>query len=130
MAKLIVLAALFAASAQAQTIGLHVASVHSSGGFNNFNPGVYVRFGGITAGTFRNSIRRQSAYIGYTIETHGRLSFALTAGLVSGYRGNILLAVPSAAYHTAIGNVRLGFVPRPPKGGSASALHLMLEREF
>jgi hypothetical protein len=121
----------FALAAQAQTFGVHVASVHSGDGMNNFNPGAYVRFdNGLTAGTYLNSHKRQSAYVGYTLETAGALSIALTVGVVSGYKGSWALVVPSAAYHTKYGSVRLGFVPKPPVDGSCSALHLMLERKF
>src|SRR5438045_253932 len=61
--------------AEAVTVGLHLASVHlPKRDFNNTNPGLYVRTdGGWTAGAYRNSLNRTSAYAGYTMEW-GRLA--------------------------------------------------------
>lgn len=127
-------AAAFMVSVQAQTAGLHVASVHEAEGMNNVNPGVYFRSaGGWTGGVYRNSIRRTSVYAGFTWSTsdwHG-LSAAVTAGGVTGYQGAVtVLLVPSVAYTGELGAVRIGMVPRPPTRGGQAALHLMLERSL
>jgi hypothetical protein len=115
-------------SANAQTIGLHLASAHAHGGYNNSNPGIYLRLdNGVTFGTYRNSDRRQSAYLAYTWESTEwhRFSAGLTAGGVTGYDRKVSpMLVPSVAFS----GVRLGIVPRP-RGGS-SALHLMVEHRF
>lgn len=118
---------LFAAASNAQTFGLHIASAHAHGGYNAFNPGVYARLdNGVTFGTYRNSHSKQSAYLGYTWQTGGALSYALTAGAVTGYERSVSpLLAPSIAYR----GIRLGIIPRPMKGGSA-ALHLMVERHY
>lgn len=47
-------------------------------------PGVYaVSRSGITAGVYRNSLKRTSALVGYTQQLEGR--WAISYGLVSGY---------------------------------------------
>ena len=113
------------------TIGLHVASVHSEPGFNNVNPGVYYRHNGFTVGAYYNSMRRLSTYAGYTIETSGRVTFALTAGVVTGYPSRPIqpLLIPSVAYHFNSNAVRIAFIPPAIKHGVA-ALHLMVEHKF
>jgi len=115
----------------AQVVGIHLVSVHGKEGMNNFNPGVYARLdNGLTAGTYYNSHRRQSFYAGYTIETVGKISLALTGGVVTGYAKTMPLLVPSVAYKFSEATIRLGFIPKPPVRGSCSALHLMAERHF
>jgi hypothetical protein len=127
-------AAMMASTSQAQTVGLHLASVHEAQGMNNTNPGAYYRSAtGWTAGAYRNSVRRNSVYAGKTWETstwHG-LSAAVTAGGVTGYGGKVtVLLVPSVAYSGGLGAVRIGIVPRPPVHGGQGALHLMVERSL
>lgn len=117
----------------AQTIGLHTISAHQHGGFSNVDPGIYVRSEGWTGGIYRNSYRKISTYAGYTWETEGTISFAVTVGAVTGYPAAPImpLLVPSMAVHFGGDAVRLGFVPRPPTGaGSSAALHLMVEHTF
>jgi hypothetical protein len=75
-------------------VGLHLVSYHaekggssSSGdrGWNNRNPGVYAMWGnGATVGTFKNSLYRQSTYLGWTISDSSNLA-SLTLGVISGY---------------------------------------------
>jgi len=123
---------LLAGSASAQTVGIHTFSIHEKSGFNNTNPGLYVRHdNGVTYGFFKNSYRRDSAYLAYTVETEEWKNFtlAMTVGGVSGYPAAqvMILAVPSITYHFGQSAVRIGIVPRPPRTGAASALHLMFE---
>jgi hypothetical protein len=130
---LITLLAFVASAATAQTVGVHTVSVHEHSGFNNVNPGLYVRLdNGLTAGFYKNSYSRESGYLAYTIETDRQVSVALTVGGVTGYpTARVMpLVVPSVAYHFDQSAVRLGIVPRPPKTGSAAALHLMVEHHF
>lgn len=126
-----ILLLLFPIFASAQTVGIHTVSVHEHHGFNNTNPGLYIRYdNGLTGGFYRNSYRRESAYIGYTMEARsGPVSAALTVGAVTGYPAASVmpLVVPSVAYHFGSNAVRVGIIPRPPKTGAAAALHLMFE---
>jgi len=117
-----------APAASAGTMGLHLASVHSpSKNFNNSNPGVYYRSDdGWTGGVYRNSLRRTSAYGGYTWE-YGVLG--LTAGGATGYgHGVQLLLVPSIKAFTVQGvSARVAYIPRVEKRIGAHVLHLMVE---
>jgi hypothetical protein len=87
----------FAALAHAQftpeVIGVHVGSQHFGSnkyappdGYNNFNPGLYVRWhNGLTAGFYRNSLYKPSVYAGWTFTEPWLQMFSLTVGFVSGY---------------------------------------------
>jgi len=133
MLRLLIFLFVLCGSATAQTVGLHLVSVHSRDGFNNTNPGLYVRtYSGWTTGVFRNSYSRVSVYGAYTWETDGQVSVALTAGAVTGYRARAImpLVVPSVAYHFGDSAIRLAIIPKPPTKGGAAAAHLMVERHF
>ena len=121
-------------SAQA-VIGLHVGSAHERGGYNNANPGVYVRSeSGWTVGGYLNSYKRGSAYVGKAWSTdrwHG-LSAAIAVGGITGYPQNTVMpfAAPSVAWHAAGGTgARLAIIPRPNAKGSG-VIHLMIETNW
>ena len=133
MARLLIAAALlaagaFAAPASAGDFGVHLGSVHfPQRDFNNVNPGLYWRSdAGWTAGAYRNSLRRTSAYAGLTWQW-GRL--ALTAGGVTGYADKVQpLLVPSFAFlRTEDFSLRVAFIPRVEKRIESHVLHLMAE---
>lgn len=129
LAAIAILAA-FSAHAEPLRVGLHLASVHTSPGFNNSNPGIYVRAAnGFTAGVLRNSYRRTSAYAGWTWETKGRVTAALTVGAITGYPASDVmpLVVPSVAVHFGRAAVRMAVIPKPPSKGGAACFHLMVE---
>ena len=122
-----VLLVMAASGAQAQTVGLHLGSWHSAPGFNNVNPGLYLRTAdGWTLGAYRNSYRVTTAYAGRTWETAGDgLRVSVTAGLATGYAHPWLVA-PSASI--PLGPVRARIVVIPGIGqGQASAAHLTVE---
>ena len=78
--------ALSALGARAQTVGLHLVSIHvpAHEGQHNFNPGIYGRLvNGVTLGTYLNTLGKQTFYGGYTVE---RGPFALTLGASIGVR--------------------------------------------
>lgn len=112
-------------------IGLHLASVHGTDGFNNFNPGVYVQMeaGGEewVAGTYYNSIRRQSVYAGWTYKD-GPLGIDWTFGVITGYQKSPLpLVAPSYSFKlTDEASARIVLLPNPFKPRE-SALHLAVE---
>ena len=126
------------------TIGLHlgtyhfsqnkVSSKHFKGTWNDFNPGVYAKLNkGITFGTYYNSERKQSFYVGKTFSKNltNNLEIAATVGVISGYNKTVLpLVLPTVGYkfHQDFA-VRVGFVPKVNKQGSAG-LHLMFEKQF
>lgn len=112
----------------ADTFGLHVASIHAPRhDLNNTNPGLYFRSdSGLTMGAYLNSYRKTSAYIGYT---HEWGDFALTAGVISGYRYPFMLA-PTYRFASVNGyDLRLAYLPRIGKDG-AHVVHVMIEKEF
>ena len=114
-----------ACGAHAQTIGLHLGSVHESPGFNGFNPGAYVRLdSGVTAGSYFNSIRKQSFYAGYTMNVWGPLD--VTFAGVTGYQDYpIATAIPSVSVPLWKSvSARLAYVYSP---GVSSAIHMTVE---
>jgi hypothetical protein len=128
-------ALLICGTAHAATIGAHIASQHyPQRDWNNVNPGLYLRTdAGLTFGTYRNSERVQSFYAGWTCERNaGPVSFAATAGLITGYRRATVLPmlVPSVALPAVDGwRARISFVPRFEKSGS-NVVHLSVERSL
>ncbi len=126
----LILAATLATSASAQTIGLHLASWHSKPGFNNVNPGLYVRSAdGWTLGGYRNSYDQPTVYAGWTLERDVLgVRAGLTAGLATGYEKPWLL-VPSVSLPAGWARVRLAWIPRI-RPGDAHVLHLAVETEL
>lgn len=116
------------------TTGLHLGTVHFRGTWNDFNPGVYVKLNnGLTFGTYYNSERKQSTYVGRTFSKNltQNLEIAATVGIISGYNKTVLpLVLPTVAYkfHRDFA-VRVGFVPKVNKQGSAG-LHFAIEKQF
>lgn len=124
---------LSAIPAQALTLGIHTFSYHSEKGYNNTNPGVYLEHNGYTIGTYYNSERHQTYYVGYTYggTLYRGLEYGLSVGVASGYeRAKLVpLVVPSVAYRFDSGfGVRLSGIP--PVGGIPGVLHLSLEQRF
>ena len=115
------------------TVGAHLVSAHSRGGYEWRTPGLYVRLpGGFTAGAYRNSEARGTVYAGWTFETADR-HLALTLGAATGYSTApvVPLAVPSVRIGLAGGfSARLAYLPKPPTYRGAHALHLALEKAF
>jgi hypothetical protein len=117
-------------------IGLHLASRHlPAHDYSNANPGAYVRTDdGITAGFYRNSIRRWSVYAGWTtgVQLAGPLHADITLGAITGYeRAAVLpLVVPSLAldlgrYGSPV-RPRIAYLPKLEKRGT-HVVHLMVE---
>ena len=71
-------------------IGLHVFSLHSQPNFNNINPGVYCDTGNFIVGTYLNSEKKQSVYIGKNFQGE---NFGLMIGGVTGYVKKITPAI-------------------------------------
>lgn len=137
----------YPAPSQAQTMGLHMFSVHAhkydaigATNWNNNNPGAYIKWdNGVVVGTYYNSIRKQSSYVGYTIPLSDNID--VVVGAVTGYYG----AVPSGTYGTKkvlpmvvpsvhfplIDNMRgrVHFIPKTGKY-AAAAVHFSIEASF
>lgn len=120
-----------------EVIGVHLGTWHSKpapkrvGEWSDFNPGIYARWSnGFTAGTLRNSERRQSVYAGWTWEgpRHWTVRPALTVGAITGYTSDVspLAALSAAAQITRRTAARLAWLPKAEDGG-AHGIHLSLE---
>jgi hypothetical protein len=111
-------------------IGLHLATLHSSRGWCDANPGLYARWsGGFTAGAYRNSECHPSAYAGWAWQTHGSVRAGVMVGAVAGYKAHPImpLLLPSVAIDlTPSIAARLTYIPKVEKRG-AHALHFSLE---
>ncbi|HEV7913569.1 MAG TPA: hypothetical protein VGP22_07365 [Albitalea sp.] len=127
-AAVLAAASLASTSASAGTVGLHLASVHTPARhFNNSNPGLYYRTdSGWIAGAYRNSLRRTSAYAGYTWSWK---ALAVTGGMVTGYSEHVQpLLVPSVlVFHNSTVGVRVAFIPRVEKRIESHVFHLSVE---
>jgi len=128
------------ANASMDTFGVHVGSVHSNknSNWNNSNPGVYAVWGvhdlstfadgNYVAGTYYNSIRKQSFYVGRLFEWG---NVGLIAGVVTGYsRPALPMVVPTVRLDlTPHWKARITVVPKVDKNGAA-AVHFSFEYKF
>lgn len=116
-----------ATSTEAEIV-LHLASRHpgNAGKYNESNPGVGVRipltddtsFG---AGTYRNSLDRQSNYAGliHKIMQVGPVSIGAAGGLISGYQDKpVPFLMPEASMKVGPGTVKVNVVPPVKIGGN------------
>lgn len=113
-----------AATACAQTtVGAHIGTYHvdRKAGYDEFNPGLYVKHDIYTAGVYHNSEGGTSYYAGFT---HEWKYVGVTWGLIGGYkRGTLPMIVP----HVKLGSgFRLAFLPPIPGADNNTAgIHLM-----
>lgn len=105
------------------TVGAHLGTYHvdRKAGYDEFNPGLYVKHDIYTAGVYHNSEGGTSYYAGFT---HEWKYVGVTWGLIGGYkRGTLPMLVP----HVKLGSgFRLAFLPPIPGADNNTAgLHLM-----
>jgi hypothetical protein len=105
------------------TVGAHIGTYHvdRKAGYDEFNPGLYVKHDIYTAGVYHNSEGGTSYYAGFT---HEWKYVGVTWGLIGGYkRGTMPMLVP----HVKLGSgFRLAFLPPIPGADNNTAgLHLM-----
>lgn len=109
-------------------LGLHLLTWHSAPGFKSETFGMYVRSpDGWTAGGYNNSIGARSLYAGKTFETDSR-RFALTVGIVTGYRRVMPMAVPSVRLDAGSFAIRVALIPPIPGRISAAVVHFAIEK--
>ena len=110
-------------SCTALLLGLHLYTQHVKDNFNNFNPGVYAKCDSYVAGTYYNSIRRQTVYAGY-VYSIGPVD--ITFGAATGYYKPVIpLVVPSIK----IEGVRFNLII-PSKMTAGGGIHISIEKEF
>jgi hypothetical protein len=109
----------------AVTIGVHLGTYHfdRNRGYNEFNPGVYVRDESWTAGAYHNSERSNSAYLAYRAATFGPVS--VHVGAVTGYKRSPVSPMVVAEYAVSE-RMRLVWIP-PSPDGNKGGLHLAAE---
>jgi len=122
-------------------VGLHMFSYHDKKGYNNSNPGLYVKYGSWTFGTYHNSLKKNSTYFGYTFELPLKDKFVdsldLTVGVITGYPQKIgntklsALVAPSARIDlTEKTSLRVIYIPRIKRYNDVNIVHLSFERKF
>lgn len=79
-------------SATALVIGMHLGSWHSkyNSSFNTTNPGMYLQYNSFVVGTYKNSVSKQSNYVGYVQELTESCRYEVQVGAVSGYNTKVL----------------------------------------
>lgn len=123
-------------------IGLHLASYHTDAptnkaygpAYNNVNPGVYAATKcGLIVGTYRNSIRRQTAYIGLNqdIKLTKNVGLFGSIALATGYEKTIISMGMIGAYGQVNNyRLRLGYIPKFEKMNDTHVFHVTIERRF
>lgn len=123
-------------------VGLHIGSWHTSKvdhvagrPWNNYNPGIYARWDNIVVGTYLNSIRKQSYYVGYAYPLFEHVDIVL--GVVSGYSGPgykarpvMPMVIPSIHFpisDSVHGRINIAFGIGK---GSATAVNFAVEYRF
>lgn len=119
-------------------IGLHLVSWHDEPGYNNTNPGVYVKSEcGLTAGVYKNSFSRVSVYGAYSYDPP-KLPFWASAGFATGYAkipGTnfrlspiAIVGLKSPQYKGYL--FRVGYIPKIGGVNNVNVVHLMIEKAF
>lgn len=105
---------------------IHMTSWHFGGAYNEDNRGVGVSCDGYHVGTFRNSLDRQSAYLGRSWERcRGPVCAGAGVVAVTGYRsGPVVAPLPLIS----IGNgTRVALTAMPSVGGMSGFVGLAME---
>lgn len=142
LAFMLCLTLLSPVSAQTTTMGLHTVSYHDNGRFNNENYGLYLEHNGYTGGFYKNSLNKDSAYLGYALQwplpqNPIIQSVSLMGGVVSGYRTrnyphdySFMGAFSMKHDLTEQQGFRLAVLPTHRKSPANYVLHLSYEVEF
>jgi len=110
-------------SCTALLLGLHLYTQHVKDNFNNLNPGVYAKCDSYVAGTYYNSIRKQTVYAGYVLPV-GPID--IMVGAATGYNIPVVpMFVPSIVYK----GVRVHLII-PTKMTGGGGIHVSIEKEF
>ncbi len=130
----LILIGLLITSAQASDliVGAHIGSWHSDPGYNNKNPGLYIRKDNIQIGSYKNSINKNTTYTGYVkdFDLFSGVSVGGMIGLGTGYSKTV---VPMVVTSIKLGdNVRISYIPKVKARQlyTPHVLHLSLEHKF
>jgi hypothetical protein len=112
--------------AQPVTYGAHLATYHAdrNAGFNEFNPGLYVRKGVLTGGAYYHSERGLAVYGGVSGEREVLgVKVGALLGVVVGYANPSPMFVP---YVVLPHGFRVAYLPdNPASKGNQSGIHFM-----
>lgn len=113
-------------------VGVHVASWHSEKGYNNSNPGVFVRKNNIQTGIYKNSVNKTTVYAGVTkdVQITKNISVGGMLGAATGYSNSV---VPMLVTSVKIGdNVRVSYIPqvKTKKFYTPHVVHASVEFKF
>lgn len=113
-------------------VGVHIGSWHSEKGYNNKNPGVFVRKNNIQTGIYKNSVDKTTAYVGLTkdVQVVKNLSVGGMVGVGTGYSKSV---VPMLVTSVKIGdNVRISYIPeiKTKKFYTPHVVHASVEFKF
>ncbi len=99
---------------------LHIAAWHAEAGYNNETPGLGVecylnKDFALTAGTYYNSIRKQSTYAGAVMQpyNYGNLKIGGIAGIVTGYELSHVLPMAGAVASYVISDYKINLLMIP-----------------
>ena len=119
-------------AAPPDAVGLHLASWHSEPGYENVNPGVFVRISGYQVGTYQNSVGKRTTYAGQAWEwpLYRSLRGTIFFGAATGYPA--ARVIPIGTVGLAWGAARVNYVPKISRADyyTPHALHLTVERRF
>lgn len=126
-------------SAAAITVGMHIGSYHTfkNSDYNNFNPGVYVAYNGYVAGTYKNSLDKQTVYAGKVFDITENCRYDVMVGAATGYNVGgssvIPFIVPSVKFNVADTAVlRLSTIPQVTAEGevNGAVFHMSVQKSF
>lgn len=102
-------------------LGLHLYTAHVRSDLNNVNPGVYAECDRVVLGTYYNSVKKNSTYVGYRWNVTDRISFMAVG--VTGYSELVRLGiVPSYKFDSGVRVNLLLPSSRTAKGGISFSL--------
>jgi hypothetical protein len=126
-------------SATALAIGLHLNSWHSHENqkYNNVNPGVYVAYEGYIAGTYKNSLNKQTLYAGRVFDLTENCRYDVVIGAATGYNIDGMKVTPfvvaSAKFEVQDDTIlRVSTIPQVSSEGSVKGvvLHFSVQKNF
>lgn len=108
-------------------IGLHIASHHMTGKFNEINPGVYCQTENYEVGVYKNSLSKTSVYSAKSFQGE---NFGLMLGVVTGYHYKIMPAVAVSARILITEKTYAKVSVIPPFKNSPLTFGFSVERKF
>ena len=106
---------------KAAVVGIHLMSAHSGSGYNNTNPGAYIKSCGIQTGAYYNSLHRMSIYSGRVFELDNMF---LITGVATGYSKTV---TPFLSAGFKIHKYNVWYTPKFKGLNKTHLVHISLE---